>query len=327
MFPDETTLMKWAKEAGFGECALCGMDAFEWERLRVCEEPTLKERAQLRFDPHEDWPQARSLAVLLWPYNQANLPAGDQVFIDSYYEASNKAYHAAKKLEERLLEAGCYAKANVSYPAKAAAVRAGLGVIGRSGLLITDDYGTRVVIILMAVGITCQKHREEFGKESGCISCGRCAKACPSGAIDEHGMSHPERCLRNFMMEGVVVPTELREKMGMRLIGCDMCQRVCPMQRVQCGIDEERILLATFMSDDHASFSAAVSALAARIGRNAARPQRIRAQAALLAGNTGNPTYLPVLRKWAESDFEAVREHAKWSITRIEAAAKPAGKA
>ena len=60
-----------------------------------------------------------------------------------------------------------------------------------------------------------------------------------------------------------------------------------------------------------------VSLLANEIGRNAARPQRVRAQAALLAGNSGNPAYLPVLNQWAQAPFDAVREHALWAIRQI----------
>lgn len=324
MFPDESTLKRWAREAGFCECALCSADAFEWAREKVTSQPQLKERAQLRFAPREDYPQGRSLAVLLWPYAPAQTPEPGCVFVDSYYDASNAAYHAARQLEKRLLDAGCYAKANVAYPAKSAAVRAGMGIIGHSSLLITHRYGTRVVIILMAVGIEAEEGRwSESGDTTGCLSCGRCAKACPSGAIDETGMAHPERCLRNFMMEGVVVPPALRERMGMRLIGCDMCQRVCPMQPKMPEAGGERLPLDAFVTDDPAVFSATVSALAARIGRNAARPQRVRAQAAILAGNSGKPSYLPVLRGWAASEFDTVRAHARWAIGRIEAARKP----
>lgn len=324
MFPDEFTLRQWAQEAGFSACALCGMEAYALERRQVESQPPLKERAQLRFLPREDFPQAKSIAVLLWAYEPVDMPDSGCVFVDSYYHASNAAYRAARKLEAQLLEAGCYVKANVSYPAKSAAIRAGLGIIGHSGLLITPTHGTRVVIILMAVGIEPDNRNgaSARGKSSGCISCGRCAAACPSGAIDETGMAHPERCMRNFMLEGVVVPPDLREKMGMRLIGCDVCQRVCPMQPETPARNGEKWMLDAFMTDEAAAFSAAVAALAEQIGRNAARPQRVRAQAALLAGNSCNPSYLPVLRKWAASEFDAVREHAQWAIERIEATLK-----
>ncbi len=126
--------------------------------------------------------------------------------------------------------------------------------------------------------------------------------------------------MRNFMMEGIVVPAHLRSRMGMRLIGCDICQRVCPMQPHGDAIAQRRYALDALMTADAAAFSAAVASLSQEIGRNVARPQRVRAQAAILAGNSGNPAYLPVLRAWAQSDFEAVRTHAAWAVERIERA-------
>ena len=319
---NENTLRIWAKEAGFSECALCGTEPFEEERLLTENQPLLKERSQLRFDLEMDLECVNSLAVLLWAYRPAQLPADGCIFVDSYYDASNAAYHAARTLEKRLLDAGCYAKANVSYPAKSAAVRAGLGFIGKNNLLITPDYGTRVVIILMATGIipAVQDTKRELRAE--CIMCGRCIKACPSGALSEEGMVHPERCLRNYMMEGIVVPEQYRPMMRTTMIGCDICQRVCPMQPENGSENSDSLLLEDFVTGDASAFSEAVSRLALRIGKNAARPQRIRAQAAILAGNSGNPAYLPVLDAWSQSDFEAVCEHARWASEQIRAVGK-----
>ena len=72
------------------------------------------------------------------------------------------------------------------------------------------------------------------------------------------------------------------------------------------------------MTLDQTEFSQAIAKLSCEIGRNAARPQRVRAQAALLAGNSRNARYLPVLREWRNLPFHAVKEHAQWAIEQIE---------
>ena len=311
----EETLRAWALESGFGALALCPPGDFDDALACVQAQPELPERRQLRFFPTLDLPWAASLAVLLWPYAPAALPHEGEAFVDSYYHASNAAYHAARALEARLLDAGVQAKANVSYPAREAAVRAGLGVIGQNGLLISPQFGTRTVIILMATDLPAPV-RKEPAAPGDCLRCGRCAQACPAGAIDAQGMSHPERCLRNYMMEGVVVPEALREKMGVRLLGCDVCQRVCPMQP-SCAQEECAVPLSSLITDDDVRFSQAVQALAQTLGKNVVRPQRVRAQAALLAGNRRNAADIPVLRAWAQSPFDAVREHAAWALSQI----------
>ena len=308
-------IKNWAKELGFCDAALCDASAFDAQKQQVMMQPPLSERRQLKFDPLQENSDVKSLAVLLWPYVQSTEAAEREVFIDSYYAASNAAYHAAKLLEEKVKQNGHYARANVSYPAKEAAVRAGLGVIGDNSLLIHPEHGSRVIIILMETDLPADAEKQN--KRGECLHCGKCAQICPTGAIDESGMTHPEKCLRNFMMEGVVVPEQYRPVMKGRMLGCDLCQRVCPMQPQMQEISSKR-LIDDFVTDDTDAFSQAVKKLAEEIGRNAARPQRVRAQAALLCGNIGCSADLPVLRAWVCSDFEAVREHARWAIEQIE---------
>lgn len=316
---DTNQLRIWAQEYGFAQTAFCSIEGFHQELEMVAQQHPLAERRQLRFFPEQDEPKGKSLAVLLWPYQPASIEGDEALFVDGYYFASNAAYKAAQALEARLISAGCFAKANVSYPAKAAALRAGLGWIGKNSLLHTKRFGTRVVILLMLTDIEILDEASELlDEKDACLGCNLCVKACPSGALDENGMSHPERCMRNFMMEGVVAPEHIREKMGMKLIGCDLCQQACPLQPKMDRSACLRFELKDFVTDDQKTFSQAVAMLAEEIGRNAARPQRIRAQAALLAGNSGNAAYLPVLRKWVQMPFEAVSEHAEWAIRRIE---------
>jgi len=176
------TLSQWAKELGFVQVGFCSIDPFILSYQIVQSQESLAERKQLRFFPAEDFPEAKSIAVLLWPYLQAPYPEDGEVFVDSYYAASNAAYHAARTLETQVHAAGCFAKANVAYPAKEAAIRAGMGMIGHHSLLITPSYGSRVVIILMATGIEPPLEASRF-QAGSCLQCGNCFENCPVEAV------------------------------------------------------------------------------------------------------------------------------------------------
>ncbi len=304
-----------AFDAGFCDAGLCSVSPFDEQRTLVLSQPEMKERRQLRF--FIDDPQAKSLAVLIWPYKEKALAAGRGVFVDSYYEASNSAYHAAKVLEEKLRLSGVYAKANVPYPAKEAAMRCGMGIIGKNSLLIHPVYGSRVIIILM---LTDMEPQADKRSSNSCLGCDKCMRICPTGAIDAGGMSHPERCLRNYMMEGEIVPESIRPLMRNTLLGCDLCQRVCPMQNHTASTGTA-YTIDDFLTEDNVQFSHSIRRLAAEIGKNAARPQRVRAQLALICGNRGGKEDLPVLKKWADSEFDAVKSHSLWAIRQIESRA------
>ena len=267
---DTSTIEFMAKELGFCDVGFCSPASFEIQRMQVMAQPMLSERRQLSFDPACSNTDAKSIAVLLWPYVQSDEPTSRSVFIDNYYPASNAAYHAATELENRIRLSGHYARANVSYPAKAAAVRAGLGIIGDHSLLIHPVYGTRVVVILLETDLPISDH--DIADQGECLHCGKCHRICPTGAIAQDGMSHPERCLRNFMMEGVIVPDEFRASMGRKMLGCDLCQRVCPMQPERRKQNQGEAWRADdFLTNDSAAFSRSVKHLADIVGRNIAR--------------------------------------------------------
>jgi len=64
------------------------------------------------------------------------------------------------------------------------AIAAGLGELGRNGLLITQEFGPRVRIVKVFTELKLQPDRPKtFGVWQFCKTCKRCAQACPSQAI------------------------------------------------------------------------------------------------------------------------------------------------
>jgi epoxyqueuosine reductase len=66
------------------------------------------------------------------------------------------------------------------------AVDAGLGTMGRSGLLLTSEYGPFVRLCKVFTDLPLSPDTPQAnGAEPHCATCGRCAAACPAGAISD----------------------------------------------------------------------------------------------------------------------------------------------
>ena len=160
--------------------------------------------------------------------------------------AVSRDYHAYMndlfdRLTLRLSEAFCGAKF-VGYADKspiderAACALAGLGVIGKNGLLITEKYSSFVFLgeiisdvspeILGYTGVTKIKY---------CEGCGKCTRACPMNTEGCECLSSLTQ-KKGTLTEG---EAELLVKYNTAW-GCDICQSVCP--HTKRAIDSESAL-------------------------------------------------------------------------------------
>ncbi|MEL5938083.1 tRNA epoxyqueuosine(34) reductase QueG, partial [Tetragenococcus halophilus] len=74
----------------------------------------------------------------------------------------------------------------------AVAQRAGLGFIGRNGLLITEEYGS---FVYLGEIITNIQFEPDEPKVFGCGECRRCITHCPTGALLGDGKMNAQKCL------------------------------------------------------------------------------------------------------------------------------------
>lgn len=114
-------------------------------------------------------------------------------------------------------------------PEVRAAVNAGLGVMGRNTLFINETYGSWV---FLGEIVTDRYFVPASPEKRTCVGCGLCLRECPGGALDDDGM-HVEKCLSFLSQKKGDLSPEVAEKMRQYNCawGCDICQKVCPMNR------------------------------------------------------------------------------------------------
>ena len=269
----------------------------------------------MAHDPAALMPEAARIVVLAMPYAWAGAPQAGQARISPFYPTSNRAHARIEAAAEPLRAAGYRALIRPALPAKAAAERAGAGVYGRNGLITGQTYGSAVAFQLVLTDAPLP-FSEAPAQEalSACEGCAACVRACPVGALDGTGRVDTARCLRAHMLPTEPIPEPLRAAMGDRLLGCDDCQTACPHNAHRAAAAQEdappHVALAPLLAGERD----ALDVLGALVGDNYARKQRVQAQAALVAGNSGDPRWLPSLRGLTQSESPAAREHAAWAI-------------
>lgn len=112
------------------------------------------------------------------------------------------------------------------------AAQAGLGWIGRNGLLIRPDRGS--YCFLASILTTLELPMDEPIPQR-CGNCHRCEEACPTGAL-QGGCCDARRCLSYWTIESRdAMPEDIAARQGARLYGCDACQEACPWNRPRPG--------------------------------------------------------------------------------------------
>ena len=116
------------------------------------------------------------------------------------------------------------------------AMAAGLGELGRNGLLITEKYGPRVRIckVFTDLPLLHDTYRP-FGVAPFCESCKKCADRCPSGAIshDEPTTQGPSFSNHSGVEKWYIDPERCFLFWVKNWMDCSHCIKVCPFNKPQ----------------------------------------------------------------------------------------------
>ena len=225
--------------------------------------------------------------------------------------------------------------------------RAGLGWFGKNTMLINPGRGS--FFFLGALVVDLDLEPDAPFEADRCGSCTRCLDACPTGAFVGPRVLDATKCISYLTIEAKgAIPEALREAVGDRLYGCDVCQEVCPWnvrfasampdeapyaaREVLAGKDA-RTLAREILGMTQEEFSRAFS----RSPMKRAKLRGLKRNAAVVLGNpspslrsgSGQAALaedVDMLTRALDDDEpppsagsgQAVREHAAWALARLQ---------
>lgn len=261
MTPSERTrwICERARTAGFDLCGVAPVDSLaelshleEWLGRGYAGEMNYLHDSR-RADPRRVLDRARSLIVGALNYNtpqtystewiasaSADPPSG---WFSRY--AWGDDYHVVLGEKLETLLAAMRAQFSEPFEARAyvdtgpvvervVAKHAGLGWLAKNTCLINEQLGSWLFlgVIVTTLDLAPSFAPSEPPAADLCGNCTLCLDACPTQAFPAPYVLDARRCISYLTIElRGPIPEDLRQTMGRAVIGCDICQDVCPWNR------------------------------------------------------------------------------------------------
>jgi epoxyqueuosine reductase len=148
----------------------------------------------------------------------------------TYYSAIDN--DVADRLKANLEPQG-YRLQKVRLPEKLLAVRSGLAQYGKNNITYVKGMGSFQRPVVFISDHPCAD--DSWGKAAvleHCENCSACRKACPTNAMDQDRFQlYAERCLTFHNESTAAFPQWLSPSWHNSLVGCMICQKVCPANK------------------------------------------------------------------------------------------------
>jgi epoxyqueuosine reductase len=188
-------------------------------------------------DPRDYLGSAQSLVVLACymyrgspacPPQVAGKPRGRTGSYLGPYRVAR--YYSEKLISEYLASAGHAAVVSNRIPFKMAAVRSGIAQYGKNCLVHSDQFGSYLELGCVITDAPLESSNLS-AETSDCGDCNACLGGCPTGAIDRPYQVVPDQCMGRWLGDGLRIPREFREKVGINILRCSKCHDICPKNR------------------------------------------------------------------------------------------------
>lgn len=284
----------------------------------------LERTADVRSSPESLLAGVASVVCLASPHRAGPAVASDGSRVARY--ASGPDYHgtlrkrairvasaAASRLGGAVRWRVCVDSTPIAERSFAAA--AGLGWIGKNGCLIDREAGSFLLLaeILVDIDLPADDPVAEM-----CGSCVRCLESCPTDAFVAPGLLDASRCLAYWTIEHRgPIPNAVKERLGDRVFGCDVCQDVCPWNHpVDAGAPDPAPppSRSEWLAMGKGAWRRRFGATALnRTGRRG-----MQRNAAASAGAERDVAALPELRQAATTVDAGLADAIRWASARIE---------
>ena len=192
--------------------------------------------ASFDFACHQKFKDARSLIVVSVPQPQVKVTFFREdksypvVIPPTYYFAIDNDVTDLLKAD---LEPQGYQLQKVRLPDKLLAVRSGLAQYGKNNITYVKGMGSFQRPVVFISDYPCEE--DSWGKATvleHCENCSACLKACPTNAIvSDRFQLYAERCLTFHNERTEAFPQWLSPSWHNCLVGCMICQKVCPANK------------------------------------------------------------------------------------------------
>ena len=345
MDPTPALLKSWALEAGFDRAGVARLEPLEHGEALVrwlargdqAGMDYLARRVEVRVDPSQIFPGARSVLCVALQYHplyqedgeQQPEPSGDLWRRVARY-ARGRDYHDVmgerlRGLEERVRAAfpECETRRYVDTGPvleRELAARAGMGAVGKNTMLLHPEGGSWFLLgeLFLSLDLDPDQPLADL-----CGSCTRCLDACPTGALAVPYRLDSNRCISYWTIEHRgALPEEARRMVGGWVFGCDVCQEVCPWNAEPAGTVHPEMELPPERGD---LTLARLLLLPCEeyVERFRGSPMKraklagLQRNVAVAMGNRRESRYVLPLAEALRDGEPLVRGHAAWALGRI----------
>lgn len=201
---------------------------------------------------------------------------------------------------------------------------AGIGWRAKNTMVINRDIGSWFFLAVLLINKPLVY--DSAFEVDHCGTCTACLDACPTNAFPEPRVLDATKCISYLTIEHrSPIPLELRPQMGDWILGCDICQDVCPWNNKAARSEG-----STFMPTDDQNpmdliglFDLDDEEFRARFRKTPLwRPKRrgILRNAAIALGNSCCQEAIPALGKGLNDEEPLIRGASAWALGRFDSA-------